>query len=272
MGATAQRPDVDRVTALLAEVVAEEVMPRFGRLRIDEIQAKANEHDPDDLVTDVDRRVEERLTRVLEALTPGVPVLGEEAAHAAPDRLRLVEQEGPLWLLDPIDGTRSFARGSDAFGVMLAYVHGGETRAAWVLLPARDRLFVAEAGAGAYADGRRVNVPVGPQHPPRGSFNMRYMPPAVGAAVARGAAGRHRPVTPAGCAAVEYTAVVEGAVDFVVYHRLLPWDHAPGALILEEAGGHVAQAGGLRYTPRAHDGVTVLAANAELADDIHRWW
>lgn len=261
---------VDRVSALLAEVVAAEVTGRFGALAASDIEAKASAGDPEDLVTAVDHAVERRLTAALVELLPGSRVLGEEAAHARPELFSLLEGSDPVWLVDPIDGTRNFAAGDDAFGVMIALVDRGATRAAWITLPARGQRFVAEEGAGAFLDGVRVRVP-DPAHPLRGTLYTRFMPPEI-AALARASEGRFVSRVGFSAAAVEYPCVVRGEKDFVVYHRLLPWDHAPGALLLGEAGGCVEHLDGARYHPRDRSQVTILAAAPAVAAEVRGWF
>ena len=62
------------------------------------------------------------------------------------------------------------------------------------------------------------------------------------------------------CAGSEYVAVARGEKDFVTYYRMLPWDHAPGALILREAGGVVRSLEtGLDYQPPTLVGPHLLA-------------
>ena len=65
------------------------------------------------------------------------------------------------------------------------------------------------------------------------------------------------------CAAAEYSAVALGAKDYVVYYRLLPWDHAPGALIVRESGGVVRHPGGRDYEVTDQRELTVVAASSE---------
>jgi fructose-1,6-bisphosphatase/inositol monophosphatase family enzyme len=60
--------------------------------------------------------------------------------------------------------------------------------------------------------------------------------------------------------------------DLVVYYRLLPWDHAPGALLLTEAGGWVGHLDGGPYAPRDRNQVTILAAQPELAAAARGWF
>jgi fructose-1,6-bisphosphatase/inositol monophosphatase family enzyme len=65
------------------------------------------------------------------------------------------------------------------------------------------------------------------------------------------------------CAAAEFSAIAVGAKDYVVYYRLLPWDHAPGALIVREAGGVVRHPDGRDYAVTDQRELTVVAASPE---------
>ena len=70
---------------------------------------------------------------------------------------------------------------------------------------------------------------------------------------------------------MEYASILRGDKDFVIYYRLLPWDHAPGALAIVEAGGAAIHLDGRTYTPLSHDQVTILAASPELAEKVRGW-
>jgi fructose-1,6-bisphosphatase/inositol monophosphatase family enzyme len=258
------------VSELLAEVVAEEVMTRFRLLERADIAAKETAGDPGDLVTVVDHAVERRLERALASLVPGARVLGEEAAHADPALLDHLAADEPVWLVDPIDGTKNFARGDEGFGVMVALVSAGAAQAAWIALPARGRTYVAEAGAGAFCGARRLRT--SPPPPAlRGTLYTNFMPPALAAAVTTKAAGRYVPVAGDGAAAVEYPAVIEGEKELVVYHRLLPWDHAAGALLVTEAGGRAEHLDGRPYAPRSRNEVTVVASHPSVCAAVRGW-
>ena len=259
------RPSVDVITTLLEEVARTVVLPRYRQLASHEISVKATEHDPDDLVTVVDREVERSIAEVLAPLAPSVPVIGEEAAHQRPELLDLLRRDEPVWVVDPIDGTKNFVAGNDAFGIMLAYVAGGHARAAWIVMPARRETFVAVEGGGAFRNGVPVTMDPALAHdPPRGAVMTRFMPPALGASVRRAMEHVHE-LSPSGAAAVEYTDVFAGRRDFIVYYRLLPWDHAAPALMLTEAGGHVVHLDGSRYTARSPHQVTIVTRSGELS-------
>jgi fructose-1,6-bisphosphatase/inositol monophosphatase family enzyme len=263
---------IDRVSALLAQVVAEEVVGRYRTLQAAEILGKHSVEDPGDIVTVVDHAVEERLTPALLALLPGSLVVGEEAVHAQPHLLERMAGSGPVWVVDPIDGTRNFARGEDTFGVMIALVESGATRASWITLPARGQTFVAERGGGAYRDGQRIQIAAAPAGGlPRGTVYTYYMPPAVAAAAERALGGKYEAREGPGAAAIEYTALVQGEKELVVYYRLKPWDHAAGALLLTEAGGAVEHLDGAVYSPRSQTQVTILGARPSVCAAVRGW-
>jgi fructose-1,6-bisphosphatase/inositol monophosphatase family enzyme len=265
-------PDIDAVTALITEAVAELMLPRFGHLRAEDVRSKASASDPGDLVTVVDREMEERLTRGLRDLAPSAVVVGEEAVHKTPALLEHVGGDDPVWLLDPLDGTRNFARGNADLGVLLAWVTGGLVRAGWLVLPARDETFVAEAGSGAFRNGDRISVPAGPPPEPwRGSVYVRFMPEPLTAAITEASVGRFQPLAECGCAAVEYANVLEARKEFALYYRLLPWDHAAPALILAEGGGCVEHLNGQPYRVRSSDQVTVVARDGRISERVRGW-
>lgn len=258
--------NVDAVTALIEEASDTLILPRFRRLRPEDIEDKSTSPDREDLVTAVDRDVEAWLTRALARLEPGATVIGEEAVHAQLDLLDRVASDEPLWLVDPIDGTKNFARGRDGFGLMVARVVAGRTVAAWILLPARREMFVACAGAGTWLNGQRVRVPaVASPTAPTGTLFVRYMPTDLRTSVTTIATERFEVVADSACAAIEYTEVLRGRQDFAVYYRLLPWDHAAPALILTEAGGCVEHQNGRPYSVRSADQLTVVARSPDVS-------
>jgi fructose-1,6-bisphosphatase/inositol monophosphatase family enzyme len=265
-------PNMDAVTAVIDDVCQTLVLPRFSKLLREDIEPKSTPADPDDIVTIVDRQVEERLSNALRALTPSVPIIGEEAAYDRPEMLSLLSSDDPVWLIDPIDGTKNFASGDKRFGIMLAWVVRGEAQAAWIALPALKQLFVAEAGSGSFLNGSRIQVPRTPlEDEARGVLLVRYMPGELGNVVAKAMRGRFRSEDPGGCAAVEYTDIIQGKREFVIYYRLLPWDHAAPALILTEAGGGVLHLDGSAYTVRSKNRVTVVVRDAHLGDQVRSW-
>ena len=253
---------LDEVAELIREVAAAEVLPRFRRLSEDEIDEKA----PGDLVTVADRESERALTRGLTAILPGSAVVGEEAVAADPGRLDLLRGSGPVWVVDPVDGTNNFAAGRTPFAVMVAHLRGGEPVASWILDVVGDHLTVAEAGSGAYRDGVRVKTRTDDPVPAelRGVLSRRYLPPHL-----RDAAEAHAPGFAAvsdghHCAGYEYPAVALDEQQFALFWRVLPWDHVPGSLIIREAGGVVRHLDGRDYDPVDAERGLLVAANEDI--------
>jgi fructose-1,6-bisphosphatase/inositol monophosphatase family enzyme len=258
-------PDIDTMTALLAEAADTLVLPRFRNLSPEDIEDKSTSPDREDLVTTVDRAVESWLTDAIGRLEPGALVVGEEAVHVRPELMARLASDEPVWIIDPIDGTRNFARGRDGFGIMVARVVGGSTRAAWIMLPARNEMFVAEEGSGTWQNGERIStLATDLPGPLRGSLFTRYMPADIRAHVTTSTREGLELLVDSTCAAVEYTETLKGEQDFLVYYRLLPWDHAAPALILTQAGGCVEHLDGRPYTVRSAHQLTVVAHSAPV--------
>jgi len=101
--------DIHAVTECIEEATRTLVLPRFSRLSAGDVEIKQTPGDTDDIVTIVDREVEACLSTALSALEPTALVIGEEVTHRRPELLGLLADDRPLWIIDPIDGTKNFA-------------------------------------------------------------------------------------------------------------------------------------------------------------------
>lgn len=264
---------IERVTTIVHDVVTSVVMPSFRSLRPEDIHSKDTPGDPDDLVTIVDKAAERYLIDALSEVVPGAAFIGEEAVCEDASLLEALSAAAPAWLIDPIDGTKNFAHGNANFGVMLALVEAGRTRASWMAVPAAQPTgytIAAERGGGTRIDGVRVEPRRAVPAMPRGSIHTRMMPPDAARDVTQKLRGTYEPRPSTGSAATEYSAIIRGEKDFVIYYRLLPWDHAPGALAITEAGGAAIHVSGEPYAPLSPNQVTIFAATPELAESIRR--
>jgi fructose-1,6-bisphosphatase/inositol monophosphatase family enzyme len=260
-----------RVTDIIEQVIADVVMPSFRALRPEDIEAKDTPGDPEDVVTIADTSAERLLVERLSGLVPGAAFIGEEGTAANPALLSALSSPAPVWLIDPIDGTKNFAHGSVNFGVMLALVEAGVTRASWMAVPAvQPAGFGVSAirGGGTRIDGTPVVLSRPAAHPACGTIHTRMMPAEKARRVLDAVAGKYDLQASTGSAATEYSAILRGDKDFVVYYRLLPWDHAPGALAVVEAGGVGVHLNGEPYTPLSPNQVTIFAASAGLAAEL----
>ncbi|MBN2192054.1 MAG: inositol monophosphatase [Polyangiaceae bacterium] len=255
------------LSVILHEVVSEEILPRYQKLSAAEVIAKPSAEDPSDLVTLADRAAEERFGERLPDLVPGSVVVGEEATAADPSLLERLGASDPVWVVDPLDGTRNFASGHGPFGTMVVLVERGELLASGIYLPLEELLLTAERGRGAFMNGAPIafsEATVAMTGPLSGSIYARFLPSRTRAPLIARAFG-HTLVPGVACAAAEYAALALHRKDYVVYHRLLPWDHAPGALLVREAGGVVRHPDGRDYS--VFDSRELLLA----APDAVRW-
>ncbi|HET6562872.1 MAG TPA: inositol monophosphatase [Marmoricola sp.] len=240
--------ETDDVLTLLKDVAEEVVNPRFRALASDEIAEK----NPGDLVTVADREAEVRITEVLRREHPDALVLGEEAFAtdaALLDRFRAADH---AFTVDPVDGTKNFVHGSPDHAVMVAELRNGEAVRSWIWQPQHRKGYVAERGAGAWRDGERLTrPPLGDEV--RGVTSRKgWIGQALGAM-------RALDLTWV-CCGVDYPKLVEGAADYALYRWGKPWDHAPGSLLLSEAGGFVGTFDGTPYRPRSEPPLGLIAA------------
>lgn len=246
------------VTDLMRQVANEVVLPRYRNLAAHEISEKS----PDDLVTIADKESELRLQEGLARLLPEAGIVGEEACAAEPALLHGIS-EGLHWIIDPIDGTGNFAAGRPPFGIMVALVQDGETLLGWILDPLTGRLCHAAAGKGASIDGDPYKASSTGADLPIAGISLLFVDPAQRQQLIARAQGKLVMVDIPRCAAEQYPRIVLGVNDLALFERTLPWDHAAGALFVNEAGGKAVRTDGTPY--RIGDNRTGLLAAASPA-------
>jgi fructose-1,6-bisphosphatase/inositol monophosphatase family enzyme len=252
--------DVDKVSKVLIECADAYILPRYRQLAAHEISTKTG---PMDLVTHADIDVEEHLKRVLPGMLAGSVVVGEEGVSsgvASLDTLKDTSQS--VWVVDPVDGTRNFVEQRREFGIMLACVIGGETRYGWIYDVLGKSMTTAVKDEGLYIDSQRIkisprDVPAGEM---KGYMNQHYFPKEYRPS-AKQAAKKFKSCQSLNCAAHEYLGLLQGKADFGIYSRSKAWDHLPGVLMVQEAGGYVAKMDGSPYTPQ-DDRVGLIAATS----------
>ncbi|MHA5054464.1 inositol monophosphatase family protein [Streptomyces sp. SD15] len=230
------------VEEAVRQAAATEIMPRFRRLAVHEVDEKSGPHD---LVTDADRKAEQYLTEALSKLLPGSVVVGEEAVHANPVTYEAIQGQAPVWIVDPVDGTRQFVHGDPGFCTLVALAQDGVVRASWTYAPARNRLAVAIRGQGALLDGEPLrsgsptpghDLEIATSHP---DYTTDEQKRALLGLRTQGVRPR-----PCGSAGLEYLAVARGKLDGTAFSWEAAWDHAAGLLLVEEAGGiHLTSTG-----------------------------
>jgi len=258
--------NIDQISAIIREVAETEILPRFNRLTAGDIEQKAG---PNDLVTTADIEAEAVLTRRLMDLLPGSTVVGEEAVAKDPTVIARLDSDAPVWIIDPVDGTWNFTQGKSDFTVIVAMVDGGQARIGWIHDPIGNATVTAEEGAGAWEDGERLLVAkpaklaamtaalyIGARRTPELHARVKSLKQDLG------------PRSYLSCAGAEYLALARGSTHYAVFTRLLPWDHAAGNLIHNEAGGYARMMDNQPYRLRPIDGNLLLAPDERAWRDL----
>lgn len=243
------------VLDLMRGVARDIMMPRFRKLSADQFAEKT----PGDFVTIVDKESEARISEELARLLPEARIIGEEAAAADPSIVDHVG-DGVAWIIDPLDGTNNFTEGKSPFAIMIGLSVDGTREAGWIYDPVIDRILHGVRCSGCYIDGERVTVRRSGGLP-RAAIATYFMPEDRQADVRRRAEGKIEIVDIPRCAGEQYPRLILGTNDIALFERTHVWDHAPGALMLEEAGGMIARHDGSPYRLDV-PGTGAIAANS----------
>lgn len=218
-----------------------------------------------DFVTEVDVAAEGRIIEILETAVPGAAYLAEETATSL-DAERIAR--GVTFVIDPLDGTTNFLHGFPDYAVSIAAVVDGELTAGVVHNVARNEVFVAARGAGAWLGDARLSVStvtepgralIGTGFPFRDPADIPDYLAQMGRVMA-GSAGVRR----AGAASVDFASVAAGRLDAFWENILSPWDVAAGILLVREAGGLCTDFAGVPSVVERHP---IVAGNPM----IHPW-
>ena len=215
---------------------------------------------PTDVVTAADRASEALLVEGIRAARPGDGVLGEEGASDD-------GTTGVRWVVDPVDGTVNYLYGLPQWAVSIGVEVDGVTEVGVVYDPAKDELYTAVRGGGAFLGEARLRctaetrlaqalVATGFGYDAQRRAAQARLLPTVLPAV--------RDVRRLGAGALDLRGVAAGRVDAYYEQGLSPWDMSAGLLIATEAGARV---GGLRGAgPSA---AMVVASAPGVFDELH---
>ncbi len=230
-----------------------EIMPRFRNLHPEDIESKSH---ADDLVTIADKRAEVAISERAADLLPDALIVGEEAVAENPALLERLGSAETSVIIDPIDGTSAFASGLSTFGVLLAVRQAGQTVFGVLYDPILDDWIVAEPGQGAAfvnARGahRPLSLPAAKLLDQMQGYVPLYLFPKADQPKIAASFPRFKRITTLRCSCHEYRMMATGHCDFTLNAMAKPWDHAAGALVLEESGGSVLTSDGQPYDPAA---------------------
>lgn len=231
---------------------------------IDRFDAFAvSEKGANDFVTEIDRVAERRIIDTIRRSHPDHAFLAEESgAHGSHDF---------EWIIDPLDGTTNFVHGFPHVAVSIGVRHRGRMEHGVVFDPLRQELFTASRGSGAKLNDRRIRVAtkgglkgalLGSGFVTRELDRLESYLATLNAMISGSAQIRR-----GGAAALDLAYVAAGRLDGFWEYGLEPWDIAAGTLLVQEAGGIVAEPSGGDDYIRSGD---VAAANPKVLRAILR--
>ncbi len=209
-------------------------------------------------VTDADIAAQATIEAILRSATPDFGLYAEETVESE----RSCDQF--TWIVDPIDGTSNFMNGVPLFAVQAALEHRGEVVAAALALPAEDIILVEAKGAGCMANGRKVAVSDRREFG-AGIAIIESRWSETDFDIARALRNDVREIRTIASSGVSLAYVAMGRADMLVDWDDHPWDVAPGALLVTEAGGTITNLEGgdfAVYEPKC------LASNGHLHEQL----
>lgn len=244
----------EAVAKLIREAAQQFILPRFRSKDDLSIQEKT----PGDIVTIVDLEVEAFLREGLGQLLP-LPFVGEESwGEDARELLR----KGSCWLVDPLDGTRSFVEGDERFAVIVARIDDGQCEEGWLYFPATDELYYAKRGEGAHSS-QGVSRVANPTN--TGRYRLNWV-----ASDQRNELQRRLQLagwstdTPT---CWEFRRILLGEPGGYLCSHVTPWDMVAGVLLVVEAGGTVIRSDRSTPTPSDEQGLYVFAPDDDSAEN-----
>jgi fructose-1,6-bisphosphatase/inositol monophosphatase family enzyme len=195
------------------------------------------------IVTEMDTEVEAAMFAMLGREFPDMALVGEESSGGQ------VSEDGYVWVVDPIDGTRNYASGIPFFSIVAGLALDGEPVLGVNYDPMLDEMFIAERGQGAFLNGKQIWVSertaldqsilgMDLSYNNEGAINglevITTIWPGMQTARIKGSSAL----------GISYAAA--GRTDLYFHHQLAPWDQVAGLVLVEEAGGIITDRTGKR--------------------------
>ncbi len=216
------------------------------------------------LVTEVDKRSEEKIIKIIKQKFPEHNILSEE--------IGAVGTKSPIkWIIDPLDGTVNYAHKIPIFCVSVGIEQGNEIIMGLVYNPLSNEEFFAEKGKGAYLNKKKIKV--SKEKNLKKSLLVTGFPYNTGKNPMNPVktfskfVNRDIPVRRIGSAALDLCWTACGRFDGFWEYNLNPWDTAAGYLILKEAGGKITDFTGKKYTVYLKE---ILATNGLIHKQMLR--
>jgi myo-inositol-1(or 4)-monophosphatase len=217
-----------------------------------------------DFVTRADTNTQHRVIEIIKKRYPEATIVGEEE-----DERKTLPEDGNAWIIDPIDGTTNFVRGTQLWTTTVAAVRDHETVAATTVAPALDDVYTADS-EDSMLNGERIRV--SSESDPEQFIVapiLRYgseRDQEFGNLL-QGLIQQFGDLRRFGCAQATLGMVASGTIDAAVSTQPEPnpWDTIAGVHLVEQAGGTVTDIDGSRWTPNAEG---IVASNGERHDTV----
>jgi len=240
-----------------------ELVREAGKILLGEGRTHVSEKGYADFVTEADLAVQSFLIKELRVRYPEADVLSEES-DVIPDK------NGPVFIIDPVDGTTNLIRRLNQSCVALGLVFEGNPVIGVVYNPFNNEMYWAERGCGAFLNGRRLSVSdngdirqslavigTSPYRRDNAEENMRMIKKVFDTCL---------DIRRFGSAALDMCAVADGRYELFCESDLKPWDFCAGSIILTEAGGKITDWKG--NTPDYFRNLDIAATNTAVHDAL----
>ena len=246
-------PDAGVLVSLahaIADAARQNTVPLF-RTRL-EITTKLD----DSPVTVADRSAEASMRRLINQQMPSHGILGEEHGREHMDAEY-------IWVLDPIDGTKSFITGSPLWGTLIALLHRGQPILGLMDMPMLGERWLAQRGHGAQCNGQAVQVSTHRQLDQALIYSTSPDAFSPGEWAAFDALSQRCALRRFGGDCYSYAQLAGGHIDLVVEAGLQPYDYLAASTLVREAGGVMTDWNG-QALGIASDGRVLAAATPAL--------
>lgn len=196
------------------------------------LSARIKDADPNQVVTDADLAIGQKIKSRIRERFPHDSVIDEEWGAVR-------GTSAITWVIDPIDGTSNFAAGSPLFGVMVGILEHGRPVAGGVSLPALSETYIAAAGHGAYVNGNRLEIEAGGNMAEQlVAYGMDFHPSetALDCRTMESIASRCRGIRTSN-SIFDCMMVAKGVYAASMHRRNRIWDCVAPHVIIQEAGG-----------------------------------
>lgn len=211
-------------------------------------------------VTVVDKQIEREARDLIASLYPGHSILGEE--YGSGDLTK-----DHVWVIDPIDGTRSFVSSHPLYGFLLAHMHRGQCELGMISMPELNERYIGQRGMGATLNGSTISTSTTTRlcdailFINEGEKLLVHEPEVIKRLLKAGHTRRFA------YDCYPHALLASGQIDVVVDYDLKPFDYLPLAGVIEEAGGTISDWEGAPLNYES-DGRVVSAATPQLHSEV----